>query len=64
MVHFDIKITKIEDLNTGNLVTVSNRNITQIQKISDWQDIFVSFAYGVPLTVMEETMDTLIERIG
>ena len=64
VVHFDIKITKIEDLNTGNLVTVSNRNITQIQKISDWQDIFVSFAYGVPLTVMEETMDTLIERIG
>ena len=42
VVHFDIKITKIEDLNTGNLVTVSNRNITQIQKISDWQDIFVS----------------------
>lgn len=64
VVHFDIKITKIEDLNTGNLVTVSNRNITQIQKISDWQDIFVSFAYGVPLKVMEETMDTLIERIG
>lgn len=64
VVHFDIKITKIEDLNTGNLVTVSNRNITQIQKISDWQDIFVSFAYGVPLTVMGRNHGTLIERIG
>ena len=43
---FNIKVTKIYDINTGNMFTVCNRNISEIERVSDWLDIIVPTSYG------------------
>lgn len=47
VVSFNIKATKISDINTGNIFTVCNRNISEIETLSDWLDIIVPFPYTV-----------------
>lgn len=44
---FNFKSTKIWDVETGSLVTVSNRNISEIELISDWCDIDIPAPYEV-----------------
>lgn len=45
VVSFNMKATRIRDLDNGNVVTVSNRNITEITRVSDWQIITVPAPY-------------------
>lgn len=45
IIHFNIKVTKIADVNTGNIFTVSNRNVSEIEIISDWLDIKIPAPY-------------------
>lgn len=55
--------TKIQDINTGNTVSVSNRNISQIEVVSG--DIYLSIPipYEVPVEKAEEILASTISSI-
>lgn len=59
IIHFNIKVTKIADINTGNIFTVSNRNVSEIEIISDWLDIKIPAAYEVKPSKMREVCEDI-----
>lgn len=63
---FNIKVTKLQDINTGNILTISNRNISQAEVLSDWQVILVPAPYDIPAVRMRDIcriICTEIEKI-
>ena len=60
---FSLKATKIYDINTGNTVIISNRNITEIEQMSDLAAITVPSPYEVPASKMREVCLQLCLRI-
>lgn len=42
---FGLRFTKLYNIDTGGYVTVSNRNITEIQILPAWQDIIIPTGY-------------------
>lgn len=54
VVYFNIKVTKIKDVNTNNIFSVSNRNISEIEVLSDWQEILVPFGYDVDNEIIDK----------
>ena len=64
VVQFSLRATKLRDLATNNIVTISNRNIFQVARVSD--DIFltVSTSYGDDPTAIEPFLRQLVEEIA
>ncbi len=60
---FNLKITRIFDVVTGNTVTISNRNISEIEKMSDWLGITVPSPYSVPAEKMRTVCKEICKRI-
>jgi len=56
---FNVKTTRLLDLDTGNTVVISNRNITQVKRIADWQIITVP----APYTESAERMRNVCRKI-
>ncbi len=63
VVEFNLKVTKIRDIVTGNLVVISNRNISQVTILSEWLDIDVPGSYEVPFNEMEPVLNDIIKLI-
>lgn len=42
---FNLRFTKLYNIDTGGYVTVSNRNITEIQILPAWQDLIIPTGY-------------------
>ena len=63
VIFFNIKTTKIYDINTGNIFTVCNRNIYEIEKISDWVDIIVPASYEESADRMRKVCKAICEEI-
>lgn len=61
---FDLKATKILDAATGNTLTVSNRNISEIEQMSDWVPLDVPAPYGVPAEQMRRLCREMCERLA
>lgn len=59
---FNIKTTKILDLNTGNLFTVCNRNISEIEIVSEQLDIMIPLGYDVPAQHAREICREICRR--
>lgn len=62
--YFNIKVTKIQDIDNGNIVIISNRNISEIQRISDWVDIVIPTSYGENAEEMRAVCNEICEKIG
>lgn len=62
--YFNIKVTKIYDINTGNILTVSNRNISEIELVSDWLDIIVPASYTVDADTMRKVCMEICNKIS
>lgn len=62
--YFNIKVTKIEDINTGNKFTISNRNISEIEILSDWLDVKVPAQYEQTKGRMDKIMLEICDRAG
>lgn len=60
---FNLKATKILDVNTGNKVSVSNRNISEIQLMSDWAPILVPVPYSVSAEDVKSACFEICKRI-
>lgn len=59
IIKFNFKTTKIIDIKTGNTVVISNRNISEIERLSDWCDINVPAPYEVPAARMRQICEKL-----
>lgn len=58
-----LNTTKIEDLKTFNIVSVANRNIEQIQVVSDSIDVMVPLSYELPVSKAEKVVAEMVETI-
>lgn len=58
-----LNTTKIEDLKTFNIISVANRNIEQIQVVSDSIDVMVPLSYKLPISRAEEVVAEIVEQI-
>lgn len=58
-----LKTTKIKDLKTGNVVSIANRNIDEIEVVSNFIYINVPMPYEVKVEKAEKAIDTIIKRI-
>lgn len=47
VVALNFKSTKLREIKTGNMVSVSNREISQVEVMSDWLDICLPMGYEV-----------------
>lgn len=58
-----LKTTKLEDLRTGNIISISNRNIEQVEVVSSYIFINIPMPYEIQLEKAEKTVDNIIELV-
>ncbi|MBR0351557.1 MAG: mechanosensitive ion channel family protein [Clostridia bacterium] len=58
-----INTTKIEDLKTFNIVSIANRNIEEIEVVSNSIDIMVPLSYELPIEKAEAVVNEMVEII-
>ncbi|MCR5795442.1 MAG: mechanosensitive ion channel family protein [Solobacterium sp.] len=56
IIFFDIKVTKIESLSDGTVLTIANRNISEIELVSDRVNIDVPLPYELKAARAREVM--------
>ncbi len=63
VVSFNIKTTRLEDLDSGNIITIANRNISEATVLSDWQDVEIPAPYEISASRMRDLCWKLCERV-
>ncbi|MBR2744269.1 MAG: mechanosensitive ion channel family protein [Clostridia bacterium] len=63
VIEMGLKTTKIQDLATCNILSVANRNIEQIEKVSNLVYVSVPMPYEVNLKKAENVVLSIAERI-
>lgn len=58
-----LKTTKIEDVNTFNIVSISNRNIEQVEVVSNLINIDVPISYETQVETAEKVLKEIVEDI-
>lgn len=58
-----LKSTKIQDISSSNVITIANRNIEQVEIVSDKIYINIPMPYEVPLDKAEKTVSDIVEEI-
>ena len=58
-----IKTTKVEDVNTFNIVSISNRNIEQVEVVSNLINIDIPLPYELKVKDAENVLNQIVERI-
>ena len=58
-----LKTTKIEDIDTMNLISISNRNIEFVEVVSDLINIDIPIGYDININVAEKVINEIIEDI-
>lgn len=58
-----LKTTKIEDIRTLNIVSIANRNIEQIEVVSESMDIFIPMPYEVKVDKAEKVISEMEKDI-
>lgn len=64
VVALNFKSTKLRDIKTGNVVSISNREISQAEVMSDWLDICLPMGYEVPAADARSLGREFAERAG
>ena len=59
-----LKTTKIEDVRTFNIVSISNRNIEQVEVVSNLINIDIPIPYEVKVEDAEKAIGDVLERIN
>ena len=59
-----LKTTKIQDLATSNIVSISNRNIDEVEKVSNFIYVRVPMPYEVSLNKAEKAIDDILNIVG
>ena len=58
-----IKTTKIEDVNTFNIISISNRNIEQVEVVSNLINIDIPLPYELKVDDAEKVLTQMVDRI-
>ena len=58
-----LKTTKIEDVRSFNVISIANRNIEQVEVISDSLDIIIPMPYEVPVQNAEKAIDDILKEV-
>lgn len=58
-----LKTTKIEDVNTLNVVSISNRNIEQVEVVSNLINIDIPFPYEVKVKDAEKIIEEITKNV-
>ena len=58
-----LKTTKLEDINTKNIVSIANRNIVEVETMSDMIDIDIPLPYEVDLSTAEKVLAEIVAEI-
>lgn len=56
-----VKTTKIEELKTSNIISISNRNIEQVEIVSNYVYVDIPMPYDVPLKNAEKIVDEIVK---
>lgn len=59
-----LKTTKLEDIYSLNIISISNRNIEQVEVVSHLINIDIPFSYDVKLEKAEEVIGIIVEEIN
>ena len=58
-----LSTTKIEDIKTFNIISIANRNIEQIEVLSDTVDILVPLSYELPISRAENILKQIVKEV-
>ena len=58
-----LKTTKLEDINSKNIISIANRNIVQVEVMSEMIDIDVPLPYEVTIPTAEKVMDEIVAEL-
>lgn len=58
-----LKTTKIQDLKTNNIISIANRNIEQVEVVSDVIYVRIPMPYEVKVEKAEKTISDIIEKV-
>ena len=59
-----LKTTKVEDVRTFNIVSIANRNIEQVEVVSNLINIDVPMPYEMKIEESEKVIDKILEKIN
>lgn len=63
VISISLQTTKIQDMNTMNIVSIANRNIDQVEKVSGYVYIPVPMPYDIKLNKAESTMEEIVKKL-
>ena len=63
VVSVSLRTTKIQDINTNNIVSIANRNISQVETVSDAIYLNIPMPYEVPVEKAEKILKSTIAVI-
>ena len=58
-----LKSTKIQDIKTGNIISIANRNIEEIEVLSNLIYINIPMSYELPVQNAEKVIEKIIFKI-
>lgn len=64
VIEIGLKTTRMKDINNGNILVISNRNISESLNLSEQLDIDIALPYEEKATKMEEVIDVIVEQIS
>ncbi len=63
VISFNLKVTKIADIKTGNIFSVCNRNVSEIEKLSDWVILKIPVDYSEEKAKVEKVLLNSCKKI-
>ena len=58
-----LKCTKIKDIRTANVVSISNRNIEEVEVVSDFIDVFIPLPFELKVSKAEEVISEIVPEV-
>lgn len=63
VISLDLKTTKIQDIATGNIISIANRNIEQAEVASNYLFVNIPMSYDIPVEKAEKIVNTISNKI-
>ena len=63
VISIGLKTTKIEDIHTGNIISISNRNIDQVEVVSGDIYLTIPLPYDLPIEKAEKVLVTTLTKL-
>ena len=58
-----LKCTKVKDIRTSNLVSISNRNIEEVEVVADFIDVIIPLPYELKVSDSEKIINEIVSSV-